>query len=196
MEPRYLQPQPVPVSGPPSALASPPTFQQANAVGPEYGTQSQQEWAHGDNKEKTLIDVVKAPHLWRLSVFGPVLVTLVYGTKSTRQITQLQAPVVLEIPGQMVVTATPSDLNHSGTVVCRVTLTQAMASHRAQARKLADATAGAVTLDEAAVSYTALTASTLTIAGVAGVSVAALSTVPLVAGAVLTAGKGFQEFEP
>jgi hypothetical protein len=177
-------------------LANPPNLAQANNAGPEYGIQGQYTWVVGDNKPQQPIDVPKADFLWRISVFGAVLVSIRYGTKSTREILLLQAPVVLALPGQLTVTVTPADPLHAAPVTCRVTLTQATGAPRAQARKLADAGGGAVTLDDGAVSFTALTASTLTIAGVAGVAVAATASVPLVAGAVLTAGKGFQEFEP
>ncbi len=179
---------PAPVSRWP---ADAPPFGALNGTGEIYGTQSSHTWAAGQTDTREICDVTKAPALWRLSVFGNVLVSIGYGTNGNRQILNLQAPCVITLPGQFTARATPRD--NAGTS-CVVTLTQATAGALSQARKLADAAGGAVALDEGACRYVALTASTLTISGVA-VAVPALAVVPLVSGAVLNTGSGFQEFE-
>jgi hypothetical protein len=160
-------------------------------MGPQYGIQQSATWAAGDVKPRQLVDVRKADALWRFSIFGAVLVTISYGTSKNRPIVALQAPVVITIPGQFTATVEPLDDSGAQAVV---TLTEATAGDASQARKVVVRGAADVALDEGAVRYFALTASTLTISGVATV-VPACSSVPLVAGSVLTAGSGFQEFE-
>lgn len=181
-------PSPDNVSRP--GFSAPPGAPVGN-MGPQYGTQQSATWAAGDVVPRQLVDVRKAGLLWRVSIFGPVLVTISYGTSKNRPIVDLQAPVVMTIPGQFTATATP--LTDEGAKAV-VTLTEASAGALSQARKVAVRGAADVALDEGAVRYFALTASTLTISGVATV-VPALGSVPLVAGSVLTAGSGFQEFE-
>lgn len=160
-------------------------------MGPDYGIQVWKKWEPGDVRPCGVIDVRRADALWRVSAFGNVLLTIGYGTKRKRAITDLQAPLVIAVPGQVIVTATPRDAN--GTT-CVVTLTQATDGSLSNARKFTSRGGADVALDEGAVRFFALTASTLTISG-AAVVVPALDFVPLVAGAVLTSGSGFQEFE-
>jgi hypothetical protein len=177
-----------PVSAPPVPRAL------DGEAGYKYGIQNRAEWAPGDNRLKAVIDAQRAVMLWRFSVFGPVLIDLTYGSAMRRVFTELAAPVVMAVPGQCQVYARPADPNHTG-VVCLVTLTAATGAARAEARRAIDAGAGpALSLDIDAVRYVALTASALTISGIA-TAVPALSSVPLVAGSVLNTGSGFQEFE-
>jgi hypothetical protein len=179
--------EPVPVSGPP---AQPPPQGAVGNTGVVYGTQQRAKWAAGDTKAVQVCDVTKAAALWRFSAFGRVAITIDYGTRGTRQILRVLAPVVITLPGQFTATAQP--LDDQGTE-CFVTLTQATAGARSQARNVVGP--GPVNLSDDAVSFVALNACTLTISGVA-VAVPALSVVPLVSGSVLNTGSGFQEFEP
>lgn len=179
---------PAPVSGWP---AQPPPFGALNNTGEIYGTQSSRTWQPTETDWREVCDATKAPALWRFSVMGDVLVSIGYGTNGNRQILELQAPCVITLPGQFTARAKPRGDDGAS---CVVTLTQATAGALSQARKLADAGGGAVALDEGACRYVALTASTLTISGVA-VNVPALATVPLVSGSSLNTGSGFQEFE-
>lgn len=179
---------PVPVSPPPWM---PPPQAAIGNTGPVYGTQSRHVWVAGQTDERGVIDVVKAVALWRISVFGSVLVRVTYGTQATREFAELQAPVVMTVPGQVVVSVRPRDDEGA---ICTVTLTQATDGGPSHARKFADAGGVGVDLDNDAVRFVALTASTLTISG-AAVVVPALSSVPLVAGSSLDTGSGFQEFE-
>ncbi len=159
-------------------------------MGPQYGTQQSATWDVGDGTPRQLCDVTKAAALWRLSVFGAVRVTIAYGTSKNRDIVRLLAPVVITLPGQFTVTAEPTNTGVGATAV--VTLTQATAGALSQARKFV--AGGPVALDDGAVRFVALAAASLTISGVV-VAVPTLSTVPLVAGSVLTSGSGFMEFE-
>ncbi len=185
----WLQPPPVPVSGP----AQPSPGGVHNHTGPTYGTQQLAVWQAGDVGERQLCDTSqKAAMLWRFSCFGRVDVRIDYGTLATRKILTIRAPVVLTIPGQFTATATP--INGEGTEA-RITLTQATGGAHSIARQFVNAGAGpAVALSDDAVDFVALVASTLTISGIA-VAVPALSTVPLVVGSTLNTGSGFQEFE-
>lgn len=183
---QYRTNEPVPVSGYP---AQPPPAGSVGNTGVVYGTQQRAIWAPGDTKARQVCDVIKATALWRFSAFGNVTITIDYGTRDNRKILELQAPVVITLPGQFTATATPLDAEGAE---CRVTLTQATAGARSQARRLAT---GPETLSPDAVDFFALDACTLTISGVA-VAVPALAIVPLVAGSVLNTGNGFQEFEP
>lgn len=184
---RYPGAAPVPVSRPP--VDPPPGTGNTGVI---YGTQQAPTWLPGETDARQVCDALKPGALWRLSVFGRVRVTIGYGTQGTRAILRLLAPVVITLPGQFTATAEP--LNAEG-AACVVALTQATAGARSVARVFVDAAAGpAVALDDGAVDFWALTASTLTISG-AAVAVPALSIVPLVAGSVLNTGSGFQEFE-
>lgn len=177
---------PLPVSVPPWM---PPPQAAVGNTGPQYGIQSRQDWEAGKSDERCVIDSVKAGALWRVSIFGPVRVRITYGTAATIQVPELRAPVIMTLPGQLSVYVKPS--SSDGGCSCLVTLTQATAGLRSVARRVA---VGPETLDDNAVAFTALSACTMVIAGFA-VAVPALSTVPLVAGASLTTGSGFQEFE-
>lgn len=185
---RMYVPGPANVSEPGHSL---PPGAPVGRMGPQYGIQQAARWAAGDVTPRQIVDTLKAAALWRVSIFGSVLVTISYGSSKARPIVELQAPVVLSIPGQFTATARPLD-DQGATAI--VTLTEATAGGISQARKVVVRGVANVALDEGAVRYFALTASTLTIGGVASV-VPANSSVPLVAGSVLTAGSGFQEFE-
>jgi hypothetical protein len=183
---QYRSNEPVPVSGMP---AQPPPQGAVGNTGIVYGTQQSTIWKPGATDSRQVCDALKPPALWRFSAFGRVTITIDYGTRANRKILSLRAPVVITLPGQFTATATPLDAEGAE---CRVTLTQATAGARSQARKVAT---GPVDLSDDAVDFVALNACTLTIAGIA-VAVPALQIVPLVAGSVLNTGSGYQEFEP
>lgn len=179
--------EPLPVSRPP--FDPPPGVGNTGYI---YGTQQAAVWQPGEVDARQVCDVMKAGALWRFSAFGRVVLTVNFGTQGNRALIALAAPLVLSVPGQLTVTATPVD---DAGASCVVTLTQATAGARSIARRFIDAGAGpALALDDDAVDFFALTASTLTISG-AAVVVPALAIVPLVSGSVLNTGSGFQEFE-
>jgi len=183
---QYRFNEPVPVSGMP---AQPPPQRAVGNTGVIYGTQQSTIWQPGKTDARQVCDAMKPAAMWRFSAFGRCTITIDYGTQGNRKIFALRAPVVITLPGQFTATATPIDDQGAE---CRVTLTQATAGARSQARNLAT---GPVALSDDAVDFFALDACSLTIAGVV-VAVPALQIVPLVAGSVLTSGSGFQEFEP
>lgn len=181
-------PEPLPVSRPGYPV---PRDMPQGQMGPDYGTQQFAKWASGDVKPRQVLDTLKAGALWRISLFGNVYASILYGTSHSRAIESLQAPLVITVPGQVLVTAWPRDTNGAE---CVVTLTQATAGALSQARKFVDDAGGAIALDAGAVRFFALEASSLTISGQV-VAVPACQSVPLVSGSVLTTGSGFQEFE-
>lgn len=181
---------PLPVSRPPAPNWTPHVPNDPRSVGERFGIQSRAVWAPGNVAPVQVVDSLLALSLWRVSVVGAVLLDIEYGTSARRKFTDIEAPLVLTAPGMVQVYARPADPEHTG-IECRVTLTPATAGSFSQCRKLATSPA---TLEDGAVRFFALVASTLTISGVATV-VPALSTVPLTAGALLTGGSGFQEFE-
>ena len=192
-----MQPQ-SPVSVPPW---DPPKEGSSNL--PFYGEQSIAKWApplpgHAlDAKEKQIIDTGQpTPYLWRVSIFGEgILLRIVYGSRATlARLDAVRTPFVGTFPGKVTIYARPLNPEVPAAVTATPTLTMASAG-RSEMRALIDATGGAVAFHADAVRFIALQASTATIAGVA-VAVAALATVPLVAGSTLLTGVGFQEFEP
>lgn len=194
-----MQPQ-SPVSVPPW---DPPPQGTSNL--PFYGEQRTAKWAPPaagyalDAKEKEIVDMAEpTPYLWRVSAFGAgVYLRIVYGTRATlATLDFVRTPFVGNFPGRVTIYARPIDPTlESGAVTCTPTVTQASAG-RSELRALIDASGGNVAFHPDAVRFVALLASTATIAGVTPVAIAALSTVPLVAGATLLTGVGFQEFEP
>lgn len=191
---RRVLPGPVP----PVAAAPwvPPPVAAANEMGPQYGIQRIASWSEGETDPKQIIDVIRAPALWRISVFGgDVLIDVHYGTQANRHLMDLRAPLVMTVPGQLSVEVRPRNTPEEGeTVSCTATLTQATAGERAIARRLHVAGGVANPFEDDAVSYFALSNSNVTVGGVL-VAVPALSSVPLVAGSSLVLGDGFQEFE-
>lgn len=180
----------LPMFSPPPATAVPNAL--ANDTGAQYGFQQSRTIPAGDDRPQPVIDEIRSEFVWRFSVFGRVFVRVTYGTNMTRQFVDLLAPVVMTIPGQLNVEVRSVDPQFD--TPFSVTVTKATGGCRAIARSALDAGIGSVALSDDAAFYTALSASTLTIAGLP-VSVAASQTVPVVAGSTLLTGTGFQEFE-
>lgn len=181
------------VPGPQVPIPSPPAAPQAHAGdgGTPYGWQQARTIAAGDATEYHVIDAgVNAESFWRFSVFGRVLVRVVYGTSKTRELVDLQAPVVMAVPGKAAVYVRSADDENA--VEFSVTLTKAFSCCLSQARRLVNV---ASSLSDDAVRFVALAATTLTVGGQA-VSLTAGQSVPLVAPSSLTAGAGFEEFDP
>lgn len=181
-------PEPVNVSRP--AAPQPPPGSVGN-TGEVYGGQVRAIWTPGQHDGRKVLNLLKAEYVWRISVFGRVLLELQYGTLGTRTIPNLRTPLVMTVPGQVTIFAQP--LDDEGTV-CSVTATKASAGARAICRQLVGADAGAVDLHEDGADFFALVASSLTISGVV-TAVPACTVVPLVAGSSLTSGGGFVEYE-
>lgn len=160
-------------------------------TGTPNGEQSTADWAAGESDDRPVLDLPLGMSVWRIGLYGVnVVFRVVYGTKANKIIEGLASPALLSIPGQCAVYARPLDPEVAASA--RVTATPATAGGNS-ARYIVD-TAGAA-LDPDAAHFQALTASTVTIRGIA-VAVPVLGVVPLVAGSVLTAGSGYLEFNP
>lgn len=181
------------VPGPQVPIPSPPAAPQARSgdAGTPYGWQQSRTIPAGDEREQQAIDEVNAEYMWRFSVFGRVLVRVVYGTLATREFVDLQAPVIMNVPGKLAVYVRSADPQSAQVFSVTCTKSAGNSSCCSQARRLVDS-AGALSDD--AVRFFALVASVLTVGGQA-VNVAAGQSVPLVAPSSLTSGAGFEEFE-
>jgi hypothetical protein len=152
-----------------------------------YGTQTQRVWAAADTDEKSVLDAMRSEFLWRASAQGEnVVLRLTYGTQATLIVDNIRLPFVGFIPGQAQLVARKVD--PAASAVCRLTLTAATGGI-----SMIRAVVGIGALPPNAGTYTALTASTLTVAGVAGIAVAVGATLPIVAPSAVTAGSGIVE---
>lgn len=152
-----------------------------------YGIQTRRTWTAADVEEKQVVDAMRSEYLWRVSAQGEnVLLSLLYGTLAGISVDNIRLPFVAFIPGNVglrakkLVTDEPASL--------RVTLTAATGGVG-----VVRAVVGVAPLPSSAQLYTALTASTLTIAGIAGIAVAVGASMPLVAPSEVTAGSGIVE---
>lgn len=152
-----------------------------------YGTQSRRTWDAADTGEKNLIDAMRPEFMWRASVQGENLeLVLTYGTKATIKLDNIRLPFVAFIPGQIGLTA--RKLDGASPASASVTLTAATGGVGViRTFQAVAAVPGSGRL------YTALTASTLTIAGVAGIAVAVGDSIPIVEPSAVTAGSGIVE---
>jgi hypothetical protein len=80
-------------------------------------------WAVGENDVRPLVDVGCAPSLWRVSVFGDLLVTVEYGTSRIRRLEGLSTPLVGHFPGSLRLSAIPRNADHQAPVTGLVNLT-------------------------------------------------------------------------
>jgi len=148
------------------------------------GLQQSGEWSAGQNQPIQLLDATRAAMLWRVSVVGDVAIRLLYGTRATIEL-NAWAPFVAGIPGQVALWATP--LDDTTPTRALATLTPSAAPGVTYARTTLVSPGP---FPAAAGRFTALSASTLTIAGIVGVAVAIGASIPVVAGSLLTAGSG------
>jgi hypothetical protein len=168
------------------ALGSPRTGGEAYE-----GTQNEQVWAAGQTDRRGIIDATRKAGLYRLTLLGHnVLCNVRYGTNATLQLVNLRAPVVLTLPGQVGVSCQPIDGAGAAISATLVRVTAASIQHAR--RRLA----GAVAINEAAVSFFTLEACSLTIDGQNYPAVPAFTRVPLIQPAALVTGSGFEEFDP
>jgi hypothetical protein len=142
------------------------------------------------------IEEVLAQNLWRVTVFGPENMTadLLYGTKANLRVSGLALPFRASVPGQVQVICKPVSAHDDEKLEVRASATPATSGGLIELCSIITRGGADVPFDPLAFRFTALTACTLTIRGTA-VVVPALSSVRLVAGSVLTAGTGYQEFD-
>lgn len=152
-----------------------------------YGIQSQRVWTAAEQGEKPVIDAMRSEYLWRASVAGEnVELILVYGTQAGITIDGLRLPFEAFIPGQVGLRARKLDPDAPASI--RITLTAATGGV-----PTVRAFQGVGAIPSTARTYTALAASTLTVAGVVGIAVAAGASLPLIAPAAVTVGSGIVE---
>jgi len=149
-----------------------------------YGTQSREDWLAADVREKTIVDVMAAEYLWRVSVAGEnLLLDLTYGTGATTRLTDLRLPFVAFVPGACNLVA--RKINPEASAFARPTLTAASGGLGVVRQFVA----AAGVLDARTRRLTAIGAgTTVTVAGVAFAFAAIGNTLDVVDPTVLTAG--------
>ncbi len=183
--------QGIPGSPPPSHIAP-----GNNDLGPQAGSQSKQTWGSTEHDSRPLCSVMRAPHLWRLTVYGSnVKVLICYGTSANKRLVDIITPIRVTLPGSVDVYAETivGELGSGGHA--EVTLTPVTSGCcDSECRKLVQPGV----LDDDAARFVALEASVVQVGGVTGIAVtlAALQEVSLINGSTLTSGAGFLEFEP
>lgn len=185
--------QGIPGSAPPSSWAP-----GNNDLGPTAGVQSSQEWTSTQSDSRPILSMMRAPHLWRVTVYGSnVKLTICYGTSKNKRLVDILTPCRVVLPGSVDIYAAPiiGDLGSAGSA--HVTCTPVTSgSSDSECRKFA--VVGAI--EDDAVRFVALEASHVRVGNLnepnITVAVAALQSVSLVAGSALIDGGGFLEFEP
>lgn len=181
----------------PTGHVLPHVFVKKNAVNgaltPEkYGTQSIRTWSPTDIDKKQVLDSLPNEFLWRAGVIGSnVKLDVTWGSGGTNRLENVRLPFVGYIPGQLNIQA--SKLDSAAAASCTVTLTTVAGIGEQKIRTFIDATGGAVALLTTGTRYTALAASTLTVAGVGPFAVAAGATLPLIHPATVNTGSGILE---
>lgn len=179
---------PVPI---PPGVLSPGFHKEPGAlhvVQSPYGLQSRRTWDAADVEPKDVIDAMRSEYLWRASAIGEnVQLVLHYGTQGTLAVPGLRLPFVAFVPGQLLLRAEKIDPDAPANVT--VTLTAATGGVPTVRTFIPAPQA----LPPSARLYTALTASTLTVAGIAGIAVAVGASLPLVAPSSVTVGAGIAE---
>lgn len=163
------------------------------------GFQASVSFPPGIPQEAQAVDIMAPENmgLWRVSAISlaPVAMRarLIYGTSSSFQISNLRLPLVAYVPGACQLYLAPDVSPVVAGIEVRVSAT--LITNGPQVlRTFHDSAAGAVLLPPSAIRYTALTASTVTIEGIA-VAVAVGTDIILTAPSTLTAGAGIAEHE-
>ena len=179
---------------------SPAPYSQARGdhyVGVRYGNQQKAIWMVGESDERPMCDLMLAAALWRVTVWGSrVRVRIQYGTSATKEITNLDTPIRLALPGQVIVYAKPIP-NDQGLFIgahCEVTATAATSGCcEGEARYLIG---GAQAIPDDAVRFRAINAAVVNLGlGAAPCTLAATQVIPLVAGSALVSVDGYLEFD-
>lgn len=162
-----------------------------HGFGQQHGQQNSITWGVGDTTEQTLVTVEPAAMLWRVSVFGDVLLLVQWGTSGTVSVNQVQAPLVAAFPGRVTVTAVPRDAAAGATAYATLTPASSPGIHPVFRR--VQSVAGP--FPAMAHRVVALTAANVTVAGVA-VALAVGESIPLVDNSALVAGTVLVELVP
>lgn len=154
-----------------------------NQHGPvPLGQQQAAAWAAGEGGFKPILTVEPAASLWRVSVFGDLLLRVQWGTSSTNTVENIAAPLIAAFPGRVTVEGQPRDVQTATIASC--TLTPATAGGFGSFKQFQTA---AGPISPFAVRATAITAANLTIQGQA-VALAVGDSIPLTSNSALVAG--------
>ncbi len=200
MDPRYphsLGVPPPPLVGNQNPHTAPPGSAPAWNGDPQlpHGIQASQIWQAGDRDPRGIIDVqTLAGSVWRVSVFGTrVKLSVEFGTSRRVFFENIRTPMVLYLPGRVIVTATPLPTDEGIFIgaSAQPTCTPSTGG-RPSARYLIG---GAQAIPDTASRFRATDAATVLLGGVTPITLAASQSIPLIAGSSLTAGDGYVEFE-
>lgn len=158
------------------------------------GIQSRETWLPGETDERPVIDAqLNESGAWRVSVVGDLVLSASWGSKTSKALTNMDAPCMAVFPGQVTITARPRT---SGGATCLTTLAPAWTGYLTDFRRLTvHPGGGPVPLEEIWSHYQALTASVVDVRGT-NVNVPALSRLPLISGSSLVSGAGYLEYTP
>jgi hypothetical protein len=156
--------------------------------------QASEEWLAGQTDQRQLVDaVLNDAGAWRVSIVGDVVISATWGSKGTRKLVQMDAPLIASFPGQVTITAVPRTSAGARAVA---TLAPSWTGYLTDFRRLLVHPGGAAIPFEPDWShYHALTASVVNVRATA-VAVPALSRIPLISGSELVSGAGYLEFTP
>lgn len=175
-----------------NAMVVPPAFgggQSSNAD--SYGFQSKETWEPGNTDERPVLScMAHDAGAWRVTIVGDLIVKAIWGSLGTRNLVQMDAPVIATFPGKVDIFVRPRTGDGASALV---TVAPAYSGEQRDFRRLVAGPNLPIPADFAV--YRALTASVVDVRGTA-VAVAALATLPLVSGSVLTSGTGYLEFTP
>lgn len=150
-------------------------------------------WAPGSGGEITLLNVdLSVSALWFVCAYGPVRFTLSYGT-NLRARRVLSSPISATLPGALTLNAQPLVDPVQVDTIARASMVPITAPIECSVLRSPILTPGP--LPEGARSYTALTASTVSVQGV-GVVVPVGNTILLLDPSTLVAGSGVASFDP
>lgn len=172
--------------------AQPPPAGSARSGGEPYeGTQNEQAWKADEDDSRGIIDGVRKPGLYRLTLVGRnVEASIRYGTNATLLLTGMRTPLVLTLPGNVGVSAKP--INSIQPAEIAATLVRVTASSTQQGRRKRTA---AGVFDPGVCSFYTLEACSITIDGTNYATVPAFTRLPLIQPASLVSGSGFEEFD-
>jgi hypothetical protein len=158
------------------------------------GLQAREEWAAGETEGRPVVDAqLNTSGAWRVSIVGDVVLSAKWGSKGTKHLTNMDAPLMGVFPGQVSITAAPRTSDGAS---CIVTLAPAWTGYLTDFRRFIVHPGGAPTpLEPVWSHYQALTASVIDVRGTA-VAVPALSRMPLVSGSSHVSGAGYLEYTP
>jgi len=183
---------PWPDGTPASPAPALPYPQPSNEIGEAYGIQCKHTWKPGKVERFPVFDQIRAKNLWRMVLYGSpaVRVDIGFGSKATFNFLGLSLPLRCTVPGQLSVECYLTEAQDAEQMVGG-TLTPATSGGLIELRRLVT---GTVALDERAMQYFALTASSVNVRGTV-VAVPALSSLPLLSGSTLVSGTGYEELD-